>query len=158
MNLNNTLSDDDASLDYPVDTASQDASNNSNDSTQEFDDKKAADTKVQIDNEDVDKTEEMDDGQQSQNKHQRILEELSTTGCGRLYDEDFNMIAEVKVENIYNQIKSSDKPIKTVIFDGIISQRLVDLSKEKNIESLVAVKMNEVVKKPETIKIITKKS
>jgi len=158
MNLNNTLSDDDASLDYQEDTTSHDASNNSNDNTREFDDKNPADTKVQIDNEDVDKTEEMDDGQQGQNKHQKILEELSTTGCGRLYDEDFNMIAEVKVENIYNQIKSSDKPIKTVIFDGIISQRLVDLSKEKNIESLVAVKMNEVVKKPETIKIITKKS
>ena len=57
---------------------------------------------------------------------------------------------------MYDEIKSSDKSISTVIFDGIISQRLVDLSKEKNIECLTAVKMNEVVKKPETIKIITK--
>lgn len=159
MNLNNTLSDVDTTQDYyHGDTATQDSSNNSDDNAGEVDDKKPADTKVQIDDVKVDKAEEMDDSQQTQNKHQRILEELSTTGCGRLYDENFNLIAEVKVENIYNQIKSSDKPIKTVIFDGIISQRLVDLSKEKNIESLVAVKMNEVVKKPETIKIITKKS
>jgi len=33
---------------------------------------------------------------------------------------------------------------------------LVDLAREKNVECLTAVKMNEVVKKPETIKIITK--
>jgi DNA primase len=107
--------------------------------------------------EEVDLNESVDD-KQDQNKHQRILNELSGTGCGRLYDENFNQVAQVKVENIYNEIKSTDKSIKTVIFDGIISQRLVDLSKEKNIENLVAVKMNEVVKKPETIRIITKKS
>ena len=90
------------------------------------------------------------------NKHQMILEELSSTGNARLYDQNFNLLKEVKVENMYNEIKSADKSINTVIFDGIISQRLVDLSKEKNIECLAAVKMNEVVKKPETIKIITK--
>lgn len=89
-------------------------------------------------------------------KCQKMLQELSSTGNGKLLDADFNLIKEVKVENIYNEIKSSDNNINVVIFDGIISQRLVDLSKEKNIECLAAVKMNEVVKKPETIKIITK--
>lgn len=158
MNLNNTLSDDASSDYYRNNTNSQDVSNKSDDNTRDFDNKKHVDSNVQIDNEDVDKTEKPNDNQQTQSRHQKILEELSATGCGRLYDEDFNLITEVKVENIYNQIKSSDKPIKTVIFDGIISQRLVDLSKEKNIENLVAVKMNEVVKKPETIKIITRKS
>ena len=74
---------------------------------------------------------------------------------GKLFDENFNVIKEIPVEKIYNEIKDTDN-IKTVIFDGIISQRLVDLAKEKNIEQLAAVKMSEVVKKPETIKIITK--
>ncbi len=90
-----------------------------------------------------------------QNKYQIILGELSGTNMGKLFDSDFNIIKEVPVEKIYNEIKAIDG-IQTVIFDGIISQRLVDLSKEKNIEQLVAVKMSEVVKKPETIKIITK--
>ena len=85
-----------------------------------------------------------------------LLDEIKATGKGKLYDEEFNVIKEVKVENLFNEIKNSDSKIKTVVFDGIISQRLVDLAKEKNIECLVAVKMSEVVKKPETIKIITK--
>ncbi len=91
-----------------------------------------------------------------QNKHLTLLDEVKGTGKGKLFDEEFNVIAEVKVENLFNEIKNSDKKIKTAVFDGIISQRLVDLAKEKNIECLVAVKMSEVVKKPETIKIITK--
>ena len=83
------------------------------------------------------------------------MDEVKGTSKGNLYDEEFNVLNQVKVENLYNEIKNSGDNIKTVVFDGIISQRLVDLSKEKNIECLVAVKMTEVVKKPETIKIIT---
>lgn len=91
-----------------------------------------------------------------QNKYLTLLDEVKGTSKGNLYDEEFNVLNQVKVENLYNEIKNSGDNIKTVVFDGIISQRLVDLSKEKNIECLVAVKMTEVVKKPETIKIITK--
>ncbi len=91
-----------------------------------------------------------------QNKHLTVLDEIKGTGKGNLYDEKFNKIGDVKVENLYNEIRNAQEDIKTVIFDGIISQRLVDLAKEKNIECLTAVKMSEVVKKPETIKIITK--
>ena len=85
-----------------------------------------------------------------------MLKELSGTGKGRLYAMDFNLLKEVKVSDIYNEVKNSKETIKNIVFDGIITQRIVDLSKEKNIECLVAVKMSEVVKKPETIKIITK--
>ncbi|WP_455645272.1 DNA primase DnaG [Methanosphaera sp.] len=91
-----------------------------------------------------------------ENKHKKILNELSGTNNGKLFDMDFNLIKEVAVGDIFNEIKNTKEDIKTVIFDGIISQRLVDLAKEKNIECLVAVKMSEVVKKPETIKIIVK--
>lgn len=90
------------------------------------------------------------------NKYQKILNQLAHTNMGKLYDENFNELKEVPVEQIYDEIKITDD-VKTVIFDGIISQRLVDISKEKNIEQLAAVKMSEVVKKPETIKIITKR-
>ena len=94
--------------------------------------------------------------QNSNNKYLATLEEIKATGIAKLLNSEFNLLKEIKVEELYNEIKNSTEAISTVIFDGIISQRLVDLSKEKNIECLVAVKMSEVVKKPETIKIITK--
>ena len=84
------------------------------------------------------------------------MNEIKGTGKAKLLDEKFDTVSELKVETLYNELKNLETPIQTVIFDGIISQRLVDLAKEKNIECLVAVKMSEVVKKPETIKIITK--
>lgn len=94
--------------------------------------------------------------EKKQNKHIQALNEIKGTGKAKLLDEKFDTVSELKVETLYNELKNLETPIQTVIFDGIISQRLVDLAKEKNIECLVAVKMSEVVKKPETIKIITK--
>ncbi|RAP47923.1 MAG: hypothetical protein BZ136_05650 [Methanosphaera sp. rholeuAM74] len=110
--------------------------------------------------EDIDKNVDNDiqSDEKKVSKHEQILDQLASTSMGRLYDENSNLIKEVKVENIYNEIKNTPEKIKCIIFDGVISQRLVDISKERNIESLVAVKMSEVVKKPETIKIITKRS
>ena len=96
------------------------------------------------------------ENEKSKNKYQVLLDELSGTNTGQLLDNKFNLIKKVDVENIYDEIKATKKDINSVVFDGIITQRLVDLSKEKNIENLVAVRMNEIVKKPETIKIITK--
>ncbi|MCD7781647.1 MAG: DNA primase [Methanosphaera sp.] len=111
--------------------------------------------KSQTDNS-IDKKSEPKEETKPKNKYLKVLDELSGTSKGKLYDSEFNLIKEVPVETIFNEVKAMDENIKTVIFDGIISQRLVDLSKEKNIEKLVAVRMNEVVKKPETIKIMTK--
>lgn len=90
------------------------------------------------------------------NKYKQTLTDISGTSRGKLLDINFNVIKEVDVADLYNEIKNSKEAIKFVVFDGIITQRIVDLSKEKNIECLVAAKMSEVVKKPETIKIITK--
>lgn len=91
-----------------------------------------------------------------ENQYLAALDKIKGTGKGNLFDDQFNVITEVKVENLFNEIKANQNKIQTVVFDGIISQRLVDLAKEKNITCLVAVKMSEVVKKPETIKIITR--
>ena len=90
------------------------------------------------------------------NKYLKQLDEIKSSGLARLMDDKFNIIKQIKVEHLYNELRNMDKDVNTIVFDGIISQRLVDLSKEKNVEYLVAVKMSEVVKKPETVKIITR--
>ena len=83
-----------------------------------------------------------------------MLKEFEGTGCGAILDEALNMTKEVEVENIYEEIKNIEESADTVIFDGIISQRLVDVSSQKGIKKLVAFKSN-IVKKPHNLKIIT---
>ncbi|MDO5823020.1 DNA primase DnaG [Methanobrevibacter sp.] len=84
-----------------------------------------------------------------------MLKEFEGTGVGAILDEALNMTKEVEVENIYEEIKGIEGTANAVIFDGVISQRLVDVASEKGIKKLVAFKSVNIVKKPHNVKIIT---
>ena len=60
-----------------------------------------------------------------------MLKEFEGSGCGAILDEALNMTKEVEVEDIYEEIKNIEGTADTVIFDGVISQRLVDVASEK---------------------------
>ena len=83
-----------------------------------------------------------------------MLKEFEGTGCGAILDEALNITKEVSIEDIYEEIKNIEGTANTVIFDGIISQRMVDVASQKGIKKLVAFKSN-IVKKPHNLKIIT---
>ena len=83
-----------------------------------------------------------------------MLKEFEGTGCGAILDEALNITKEVSIEDIYEEIKNIEGNANTVIFDGIISQRLVDVASQKEIKKLVAFRSN-IVKKPQNLKIIT---
>ena len=83
-----------------------------------------------------------------------MLKEFEGTGCGAILDEALNITKEVSIEDIYEEIKNIEGSADTVIFDGIISQRLVDVSSQKGIKKLVAFRSN-IVKIPYNLKIIT---
>ncbi len=84
-----------------------------------------------------------------------MLKEFEGTGSGAILDEALNMTKEVEVEEIYEEIKSIEGTADTVIFDGVISQRLVDVASEKGIKRLVAFNSVNIVKKPNNIQLIT---
>ena len=84
-----------------------------------------------------------------------MLKEFEGTGSGAILDEALNMTKEVEVENIYEEIKGIEGTADSVIFDGVISQRLVDVASQKGIKKLVAFKSMNIVKKPQDVKLIT---
>ena len=85
-----------------------------------------------------------------------VLKELEGTGNAEIFDDALNILKEVKVENLYDELKSIENHTYAVVFDGVISQRLIDIAKEKGLKNIVAVKISDAVKKPNTIKILTR--
>ena len=47
------------------------------------------------------------------------------------------------------------KDVDTVVFDGVITQRLVDVANEKNIKYLVAARVSDAVQQPLGIHLLT---
>lgn len=84
-----------------------------------------------------------------------VLRDLEGTGSAEILDDALNILNEVKVEKLYDELKTANKDAYAVIFDGVVSQRLVDISVSKGIKNLVAFKSSEIVKRPDKLRIIT---
>ncbi len=84
-----------------------------------------------------------------------ILKELEGTGNAEILDDALNILKEVKVENLYDELSRVNNHPYAVVFDGVITQRLVDISFEKGLKYLVAVRSGDIVKKPHSLKLIT---
>ncbi|MBS3778204.1 MAG: DNA primase, partial [Candidatus Thermoplasmatota archaeon] len=73
-----------------------------------------------------------------------------------LLDKKDKEIKKIPVRELTDELKKS-KNIETVVFDGIITQRLLDIAHNKNVKTIVGMKMGNVVKKPKSVKVVTKK-
>jgi len=83
------------------------------------------------------------------------ITELSGTLSARFIDENNHTINEVPVRDLATALKEANGNIKSVVFDGVVTQRIVDIAAEKGIANLVGAKMGNVVKSPASIHIET---
>ncbi len=86
---------------------------------------------------------------------QEHITDLSGTLSARFLDENNNTINEVPVRDLATALKEANGNIKCVVFDGVITQRIVDIAAEKGIENLIGAKMGNIVKSPASIHIET---
>ncbi len=73
-----------------------------------------------------------------------------------IYDREWKQIDKVPVRDLYEKIKSLKQgEAKAVIFDGIITQRILDAAEEKNIELLVGARVGNITRKTGRIALLT---
>ncbi len=82
-------------------------------------------------------------------------EEIEGKLIARFVDSNMNVIKEIPVRDLVKVLKTNNIKASGIIFDGVITQRVVDIAAKKNINYLVGVRMGSVVKVPTKIKIIT---
>lgn len=83
------------------------------------------------------------------------LEELEGTFKARLLDKDKNVLKETTVRDLAKELKETEDAANCVVFDGVITQRIVDIAKEKELEYVVGIKIGDVVKMPSSLKVLT---
>jgi len=73
-----------------------------------------------------------------------------------ILDDNFNVLIRVPVSELAKQLESEElKGAKYIIFDGIVSQRIVDLSEKKGIAVIIGHRIGEITRKPSSIVITT---
>jgi DNA primase len=91
-----------------------------------------------------------------QKNYGKILNEIAGSLKAVLFDKDDKEIKKIPVRELTDSLKKSDN-ISSVVFDGIITQRLLDIANSKNIKEIVGIKIGNVVKMPTSVKVMTKK-
>jgi DNA primase len=87
-----------------------------------------------------------------------IYNEISGKSVARIISEANVVLAEMPVKDLAEALKSQKgtQGIKAVIFDGIVTQRLLDLANDKGVDTIAASKVGSITKYPEGLKVLTK--
>jgi DNA primase len=93
---------------------------------------------------------------EKQKGYVKILDEISGSLKAVLFDKNDKELKKIPVRELTDSLKKSDN-ISTVVFDGIITQRLLDIANSKNVKEIVGIKIGNVVKMPSSVRVLTKK-
>jgi DNA primase len=91
-----------------------------------------------------------------QEKYRDILAQLSTTRNARLLDANGEIVREVEVKELVNSLKEDASGIESIVFDGVISQRILDIALTSDIKVIVGSKMGAVSKQPADLTVWTR--
>ncbi|HIH73275.1 MAG TPA: DNA primase [Thermococcaceae archaeon] len=83
-----------------------------------------------------------------------LIEKVKKDSTAILLDENKNIIAEIPVRDLLTSINDKEN-VYAIIFNGIITQRLIDIVSEKGIKYLIGARKSNVVRRPVDLKIIT---
>jgi DNA primase len=86
--------------------------------------------------------------------YRNILKDLTNTSKAVLIDKEGKM-NEVPVRDLLDTLKKN-ADVKTLVFDGIVTQRILDIANEIGLTTVFATKIGNVTKQPADIEIWTK--
>ena len=85
-----------------------------------------------------------------------MLLDMSSTHNAKILNSENETIREVAVKELVDSLKEDAEGISKIVFDGIISQRILDVSAEKGVSTVVGTRKGNITKMPAGITIWTK--
>ncbi|MGA1822125.1 MAG: DNA primase DnaG [Thermoplasmatota archaeon] len=89
-------------------------------------------------------------------RYRDILKTLSGTLKAMLLNPKGEVVQELAVRQLADTLKSPPGDIHAVVFDGIISQRLLDIAAETKVRYLVGSKKGNLTKEPKNVLVMSK--
>jgi DNA primase len=85
-----------------------------------------------------------------------LLNGIENSSRALFVGEDDAVVGEAPIKEMYEALAAVSSPTKALVFDGIVSQRLVDVAQEKGIGTVVASRLGPVGKIPDQVRVFTK--
>ncbi len=110
----------------------------------------------------------LEKGQQQQHVHQespikakmpqdvlKEAEKLIGSLEALLYDENWRLLSKIPVKDLASYLQSSQEAISYILFDGVITQRLVEIAEAKGVKMLIGGRIGNVTHRPTSLEILT---
>jgi len=89
-------------------------------------------------------------------RYKAMIEDLAGTLRGRLLGKNGAALTEVTVRDLANTLRRGGAQADAIVFDGVITQRLVDLAHGKGVHTIIGTKMGNVSRLPSDMVIKSK--
>ncbi|MGC8933173.1 MAG: DNA primase DnaG [Candidatus Methanodesulfokora sp.] len=83
-----------------------------------------------------------------------IFQEVAGRDKAVFLGENFERLAEVPISELYNSIENA-KNVRHIVYDGIVTQRIVDRAYQSGVKTIVGAKIHDVIKIPAGLRVIT---
>jgi DNA primase len=77
------------------------------------------------------------------------------SGTARLLDDDLGVLDEVAADEAFEAIEDAETVPHTVLVDGTVTQRLLDVAAQRGVGQIVGAEAGEFVKQPATVRVHT---
>jgi DNA primase len=77
------------------------------------------------------------------------------TGQARLLDAEFQIADEVDAEDTFDTIADAEEPPHSVVLDGAVTQRLLDVTAQRGVGQIIGRGAGEFVKQPASVRVRT---
>jgi Na+-transporting NADH:ubiquinone oxidoreductase subunit NqrC len=71
-----------------------------------------------------------------------------------LFDKNQEVIVECGVAELAKTLEDQEE-VQTIVFDGVITQRLVDIASKKNTQLMIGAAVADIENKPSNMKLVT---
>jgi len=72
-----------------------------------------------------------------------------------IYDENWRILTKIPVKDLANYLQSTQDPVSYIVFDGVVTQRLVEIAEAKSVKMLIGGRVGNVTHKPMSLEILT---
>ncbi len=91
-----------------------------------------------------------------QQTYRDMLKEMLATHNAKILNSDGTVLRDVATKNLVDSLKENSEGVATIVFDGAISQRIMDVSTSNGISTVVGTRKGNITKMPAGITIWTK--
>ena len=84
-----------------------------------------------------------------------LLGQIGNSSKALILGTDDAVVGEAPVKDMIDVLAKLEHPAKTLVFDGVVSQRVLDVAREKGIDKVIASRLGAIGKVPDGIQVFT---